>query len=128
MPQWFLVGVLGLGAVFVLNEVFSSRNQWFADRSREFTSLAPHLHRLFELGRNVGKGDNDKALFAEHFEFLSDLFLSSALVHTSARRLLERTMRRTLDTLAKEGVDVLKLFEDGKYERTQLFLRTVPTQ
>jgi hypothetical protein len=36
-------------------------------------------------------------------------------------------MRRTLGGLSKDGVDVLKLFEDGKYERSRLFLCTVPT-
>jgi hypothetical protein len=36
-------------------------------------------------------------------------------------------MRQTLGDLAKGGIEVLKLFEDEKYERSRLFLRTVPS-
>jgi hypothetical protein len=127
VPQWFLVGILLLTTVFVLNAVWASRNAWFASRSSEFTSLAPHIRQLFELGRDAARGDNDKVQFAELFEFLSDLLLSSALAHVDARRLLDRTMRQTLGDLAKGGIEVLKLFEDEKYERSRLFLRTVPS-
>jgi hypothetical protein len=127
VPQWFLVGVLALGAVFVLTRVVSSRNEWFAGRSLEFTSLAPHLNLLFELGRNVDKGDREQALFAEHFEFLSELFLSSALAHTGSRLLLERNMRWTVDKMYEDGFDVYKLFKEKKCERSLLFAKTLPT-
>jgi hypothetical protein len=64
MPQWFLIGILILTTVFVVNQAWAARNDWFANRSSEFTSLAPHLRLLFELGRDVGKGDEEMALLA----------------------------------------------------------------
>lgn len=36
-------------------------------------------------------------------------------------------MRVTITDMAKSGVDVPKLFEDAKYERSQVFLRTIPS-
>ncbi|MCS4090155.1 hypothetical protein [Rhizobium sp. BK176] len=127
MPEWFLIGVLIVSAVFVVTYVWASRNDWFAGRSREFTSLAPQLSQLMDLGRHAGDGGNQKTLFAEHFEVLADCWLSGSLAHPSARQLLERTMRVTLNDMAKSGIDVTKLFEDAKYERSQVFMRTIPS-
>jgi hypothetical protein len=127
MPDWFLISTLVIGSVYVLNKVIVSRNEWFVERSREFTSLAPHLALLFELSRNVHAGNKERILFVEHFEFLSEFFLSSALAHGDSRLLLERNMRWTVDKMYEGGCDVYGLFKEKKAVRSQLFMKTLPT-
>jgi hypothetical protein len=82
---------------------------------------------LADLARSAVNGDNEKRMFAEHFEFLADVWLSSGLAHTSSRRVLERRMRRVLSCMENDAVDVWKLFDDGKYTQSVLFLRTIPS-
>lgn len=127
MPQWFLVCVLVLLALFVANAIFKSRSLWFSARTEEFISLLPLLDRLADLDRSVGNEEIDMRPLAEHFDALVHVFFSSAFADGHPRRLLERRLRLTLDRLSKKGVDVSVLFSSPEFDRSQLFLRTYPS-
>lgn len=126
MSEWFLNTLAVVAALYFLGRLVGYRESWLGGRSDEYILLEPHLEKLHVLGRKLTASDADKDRYADHFEYLSGLWLSGAMRHDTSREAIERALRRSSYNSMKNGFDLAALFQQRGCKQAGLFLHTKP--